>query len=73
MLRQALTAAAMVFELTLLTLAGLWLGSWLDSRLGTEPWFFFLGTLMGLLTGIFGVFQVVAKLQSDDEDQDPPA
>jgi ATP synthase protein I len=72
MLRRAVAAAARVGELTLLTLAGFWLGSWLDGRLGTGPWLFFLGTLMGFLAGTFALFQGLAKFQSDDEDQDDP-
>lgn len=67
-----MTAAATVTELTLMILAGLWLGSWLDGRLGTGPWLFFLGTLMGLIAGMLRLFQGLAKLQSDDEDQDDP-
>lgn len=73
-LRKAMEAATIVTELALLTVAGLWLGSWLDSRLGTEPWLFLVGTLLGLSAGILRMFQGLSTLQDhDDDSHDDPA
>lgn len=32
-------------------------GSWLDGRLGTEPWFLIAGVLFGFLGGIYWLFR----------------
>lgn len=39
-------------------LGGLYLGKWIDSKLGTTPWLMVLGILLGLAVGIFGIFKM---------------
>lgn len=39
-------------------LGGLYLGKWIDSKVGTTPFLMVLGILLGLAAGIFGIFQM---------------
>ena len=71
-LRRAMQAASMVTELALWSVAGLWLGSWLDGRFGTGPWLFLLGTLLGFGVGLLRLFLGITRLQNDDSADDPP-
>ncbi len=51
----ALSTAGLAFGMAvLLGAAG---GYWLDRWLGTEPWFFLLGFLLGLVAGMMNVFR----------------
>ncbi|HKY33712.1 MAG TPA: AtpZ/AtpI family protein [Candidatus Polarisedimenticolia bacterium] len=36
-------------------------GWWLDGKLGTEPWFILIGTLLGLAAGFYNFFVVVTR------------
>ena len=73
-LRRAFQAAAIVSELALWVVVGLWLGSQADRLLATDPWFLFLGVLIGFAGGLFRLFQGIKRLQGDDDDStgDPP-
>ncbi|MCM2267193.1 MAG: AtpZ/AtpI family protein [Elusimicrobiales bacterium] len=42
-------------ELAGAVLLGLWLGYWLDGRLGTRPWLTLAGALLGLVGGFYRV------------------
>lgn len=36
-------------------------GYWLDSRLGTTPWLFLVGALLGITAGFYHFFSVVLR------------
>jgi F0F1-type ATP synthase assembly protein I len=36
-------------------------GYWLDSRLGTTPWLFLVGALLGIAAGFYHFFSVVLR------------
>ena len=40
---------------------GAWIGHWLDSRLGTEPWLLLVGALLGITAGFYHFFSVVLR------------
>ncbi|WP_096156356.1 MULTISPECIES: AtpZ/AtpI family protein [Bacillus] len=48
------------------TLVGLFGGKWLDGFLGTSPLFLVIGLLLGLATGILGVFYLVRQFSSGE-------
>ena len=36
-------------------------GYWLDSRLGTTPWLFLVGSLLGIAAGFYHFFSIVLR------------
>ncbi|MBW1879912.1 MAG: AtpZ/AtpI family protein [Deltaproteobacteria bacterium] len=66
-LRRAFEAATLVTEFALVIVVTLYLGYRLDIWLGTEPWLFLLGTLLGFVAGLIRLFQGLGKLQDDDD------
>ena len=48
------------------TLVGLFGGKWLDEQIGTSPLFLVIGLLLGLATGILGVFHLVRQFSSGE-------
>ncbi len=44
------------FEIVVPVLFGLLLGYWLDSWLGTKPWFLLAGSLLGMAAGFLNFF-----------------
>ncbi len=40
---------------------GLLVGRWADNRLGTEPWLFLLGAILGIAVGFYNFFLVVMR------------
>lgn len=40
---------------------GTWFGGWLDARLGTGPWLFFVGFFAGLAAGVLNVYRITSK------------
>jgi len=73
-LRRAFAAATLVTEFALVIVVALWLGHRLDTWLGTGPWLFLLGTLLGFAGGLIRLFQGLGKLQNDDDhpEDHPP-
>lgn len=47
-------------------LVGIFLGRWLDGKVGTEPLFLIIGLLLGLAGGIFGMLKLVNQYFSGD-------
>ncbi|MBO8129412.1 MAG: AtpZ/AtpI family protein [Peptococcaceae bacterium] len=42
-------------------LLGFWGGSFLDHKLGSEPWLTLVGILVGIAAGTLGVYRVVSR------------
>ena len=40
---------------------GIWVGYWLDGRLGTSPWLTLAGALAGMALGFYNVIVVVLR------------
>lgn len=70
-LRVAFLAAAHVTQMAVVTAAGVWLGSWLDSRFGTDPWLILLCSLVFGAGGMFRLYYGLTHLP-DDDDRNPP-
>jgi len=50
-------------------LIGLFLGKWLDAKLGTLPLFLILGLFLGLATGIYSMLQLIRKFTGDNDEK----
>lgn len=68
-LRQVGPAMALSVQLVFMTLAGLWVGQELDSRLGSPPWLMLLCTCLGFTIGLYAF---VRGLGSTEDDEPPP-
>jgi ATP synthase protein I len=58
--REAGPYLAMGTSLAVTVLLGLWIGHWLDKKLGTEPTFFLVGAGLGLVAAGLQFFKAVA-------------
>jgi F0F1-type ATP synthase assembly protein I len=59
--------AALGFEFAAAALGGIFLGSYIDSSLGTGPWGILLGALGGLVGAVYRLIIVLPKLSSHRE------
>lgn len=64
-------ATAVVTELAVTVIFGVYVGSYLDTRLGSFPVALLSFTLGALVIGTFRLTRSVAKLTADDEDHPP--
>lgn len=65
-LRQVGPAMALSVQLVFMTLAGLWVGQELDSRLGSSPWLMLLGACLGFAIGLYGFVRGLGSVEDDD-------
>jgi ATP synthase protein I len=56
-LREAAPYLGMGTSLAVTVLLGLWIGHWLDGKLGTEPIFFLVGAGLGLVAAGFQFYR----------------
>ena len=49
-------------------LVGFFLGRFLDSRFGTEPWLSFVGLVLGFVAAGREIVSIVRKVRSEGED-----
>ncbi len=56
-------AAAGGFEFTVAILVGLFVGRWLDRRMGTGPWLLILGTFVGAAAGFYNLYRALTTAQ----------
>jgi F0F1-type ATP synthase assembly protein I len=49
------------FVFVVATGGGAWGGYWLDARLGTTPWLFVVGALLGITAGFYHFFSIVLR------------
>ena len=62
-------------EFTVTILVGLFVGQWVDRRLGTGPWLLILGTFVGAAAGFFRLYRALSTGQRPAQSQDdhPPS
>jgi len=58
-----LSASSAGLELGIAVGLGAFFGSWLDGKLGTEPWMLLLFLAFGLIAGFRGVLRAVARAE----------
>ncbi|QHS23566.1 AtpZ/AtpI family protein [Virgibacillus sp. MSP4-1] len=61
----ALTSA-IVSYLSGSTLVGIFVGRWIDQKLGTSPIFLIIGLIIGLSAGVYGTINLVNKYTGDN-------
>ena len=64
-------ATAVVTEMAVTVILGVYIGSYLDTRLGFSPVFLLSFTLGALVVGMVRLTRSVAKLTAADEDHPP--
>ncbi len=69
--RRAAPAAALVTQMSVATLVGMFGGAALDRRLDTEPWLLFVGVGLGFTLGTARMIRGLTRMQSEN-DPDPP-
>ena len=73
--RQLFRSLAMVssmgISVVLAIAIGVWFGLFLDSRIGTKPWFFYIFLFIGIAAGYKNVYVIAGReiRKSDDNDQ----
>ena len=58
-------ASSIGFLLVTATVIGWLFGSWLDRKLGTEPWLMMLFTLLGVAAGFYETFRIIIRISKD--------
>ncbi len=51
------------------TVGFLFLGSYLDGRYGTEPWFAVTGLLLGFIGGLVNLIRIVKRFSPEGRDE----
>ena len=58
-------ASSIGFLLATSTVIGWLFGSWLDKKLGTEPWLMLVFTLIGVAAGFYETFRIIIRISKD--------
>jgi len=58
-------ASSIGFLLVASTVIGWFFGSWLDRKLGTDPWLMLVFTLLGVAAGFYETFRVITRISKD--------
>ncbi|MCE5198462.1 MAG: AtpZ/AtpI family protein [Armatimonadota bacterium] len=56
------------FLIPISTGIGLWLGIWLDGKLGTKPWLAIVLTILGLASGIYESAKILINVTREDNN-----
>lgn len=70
---RALSASSVGIEIAIAVTLGVLGGRWLDQRLGTEPWLFYLGTSFGCAAAVQGLLRANRRLAKLDGETDAEA
>jgi ATP synthase protein I len=67
-------AAVGGFEFTVTILVGVFVGRWIDRRLGTGPWLLILGAFVGAAAGFYALYRTLTTGQRapPSRDSTPP-
>ncbi len=56
-------------ELALFLLAFIFIGRYLDSRLGTEPWLLLTGAFLGFFAGFYNLIKTLSRLSESEKEK----
>jgi F0F1-type ATP synthase assembly protein I len=62
------SVAGLGFQFAITILVFLFLGEWLDRKLGTAPWLLLLGVVIGAVGGFYSLFRVLSASQRRDSE-----
>jgi F0F1-type ATP synthase assembly protein I len=62
--------AGVGLELALLILLGLFVGQWIDKRLGTAPWLLILGVFTGAAAGFVNMYRILTTAERRAKSHD---
>ena len=65
-LRKTWLASSIGLTLALSIIIGWAFGSWLDRKLGTDPWLMLVFTLLGIVAGFVEMVRVAQQLSKDE-------
>lgn len=69
-LASASAYAGMGLQFALSILLFVWLGQWLDRKLGTEPWLLMLGAFLGAGAGFAAIYRrLTSDLKREEEEK----
>jgi F0F1-type ATP synthase assembly protein I len=51
-------------------IGGVYLGNWIDEKLGSSPWILLLGIVMGVGTAFLSLYKFVMTVTKKDDDAD---
>ena len=57
-------------ELAVFLLVFIFLGRYLDSRLGTEPWLLMTGATVGFIAGFYNLFRTLSQLSESEKKKE---
>lgn len=60
--------SAIGIDLAITVLLGVWLGSWLDERMNTDPLFLIIGIFLGLAVGIIVIIRLIKPFTEDNKN-----
>lgn len=66
-IRQLATASSLGMQVAFAIFIGLFIGVWLDSRLGTFPWLALIFLVMGVAAGFLNYYRFVKRQQEEDK------
>lgn len=68
-LSKAGATAGIGFQFALSVLLFLWLGQWIDARLGTEPWFLLIGVFVGAGASFYSFYRKLMQQQRREDEE----
>ncbi|NLI82525.1 MAG: AtpZ/AtpI family protein [Deltaproteobacteria bacterium] len=66
-IRQLANASSIGFQVVFAVFIGLFIGVWLDSRLGTFPWLALVFLVMGVVAGFLNYYRFIKQQQQEDK------
>lgn len=63
--------SAVGIEMAASVAIGVYAGMWLDTKLGTEPYLFYVGLGVGVGAAVSSIVRAVRQYQRDSRDDDP--
>ncbi len=63
------TAGSFGFVMVAFILIGYYVGSYLDKRLGTDPWFLLFFLLLGIVGGFLEYLKILKGMNSDNSEK----
>ncbi len=64
------TYGSVGLEFALCVLLGLWVGQWVDGKLGTGPWVALSGLLLGVVAGYRSIWRALKQATREAERQE---